>query len=203
MSRIIIRWDVWDKRDLRTGRYKCRICGKPSVPPKRFYCSDECRQIFELALSWPWARLEVWLRDKGRCQRCGKPAKLHLTMSQYRWEQMHGDLPQSTVDLLVETHHIVPVSELREAAQVAIDGIEDQWEAEKAFARAYMILYFDRNNLITYCLKCHTAEHVKMNKANRQQIQPISKIAARLIAFTEFNDFMQKQRRISEYFGRR
>lgn len=201
MSRIIIRWDVWDKRDLRTGRYKCRVCGQPSVSPKKHYCSDDCRSVFEASISWPWTRYLVWKRDKGLCQRCKQPVKLHDRMNTWRWEPIHGDIDQSTCNN-AETHHIIPVVELREAAQVAIEGIVDRFEAEKAFARAYMIMYFDLNNLITYCYQCHTAEHVKMNKAKRRQESPISRLPAKLRAFMEFNDFMEKQRRISEYFGR-
>ena len=134
-----------DREDVERGRYKylCRFCGQPAVPPKRYYCSDECYWNCQRSVAWWFARRGTFDRDGGRCVKCGTKLDYDKT-----WD----------------CHHIVPVETLREIAWDAVYG-NPQWNEcdkktkDRGWAIIYTLLIHDINNLITLCPECHKKEH--------------------------------------------
>jgi len=150
-----------DRLDLdNPGNYLCRFCGKPTVNSRRrYWCSDECYDLSQLAVSWLATRKAAWERDEHRCQICKEEVQLHG----------HN---------VCESHHMVPVRELwRLAWDVVYDvpleqlhwrrGCYDPTDPEELYQRArrrafsliYTLLFLDVNNLKTYCVKCHDIVH--------------------------------------------
>jgi len=82
---------------------RCINCGAELSPPRRSYCSEECRHQFRIVelqenvmlghydwrLLWPRMRSEVLKRDNYTCQACGA---------------------RGIISDDLEVHHIVPVS---------------------------------------------------------------------------------------------
>jgi len=82
---------------------RCLYCGAEIVPPRKLYCTDDCRIEFyrletredvltgnaDWRLLWPGVRNKVLKRDNYTCQVCG----------------FKGDIWGSNL----EVHHIVPV----------------------------------------------------------------------------------------------
>ena len=132
-----------DKMDKETGRYYCRFCGKPSVKPKKYYCSDECYWNCQRSVSWWYARQGTFKRDEGKCVTCGKQLNFNDT-----WD----------------CHHIIPVKELYNLS-INVVYKNHQWdglnmdEKNHGWAVIYTLLVHDINNLITLCPKCHKKEH--------------------------------------------
>lgn len=104
---------------------QCPWCGKEVNNKRRRYCSDECRQKFNNMTVWNRGRdpysLRILYRDNFTCQDCGK-------FLAYKNE--HGI--RIPIDVGLEVHHIVPVSE---------GGGDEQ------------------SNLITLCSACHKKRH--------------------------------------------
>lgn len=191
-------YSVFDIRDKKTGRLRCRSCGKIPEGRRIHYCSEECRLRFYRALSWGTTRRKIWERDGRKCRGCGDPVRLHdASMA-----RIDGKLVDVSNWKQCETHHIVPVVELRSKAYFAVREIQDGYKFKRAFNKVIMLLYYDWNNLITYCLDCHVEEHVRMNEEARIKQAEDLKLSASLIAFIEFNNFREKQRSISDYLGR-
>ena len=124
-------------------RYLCRFCGKPSVPPKHYYCSDDCYWNCQRSVAWWFARRGTFNRDNGKCVKCGKKLNYDHT-----WD----------------CHHVIPVKELWHIAWTSVFENSD-WEnaSDKDKAKGYAIIYtllvHDINNLITLCPECHKIEH--------------------------------------------
>ena len=129
--------------DKETGKYRCRFCGKLSVPPKRYYCSDECYWNCQRSVAWWFARRGTFKRDGGKCVKCGGSLNFDNT-----WD----------------CHHIIPVKELWGTAWDVVfanpdwDNVSEEDKA-RGFATIYTLLVHDINNLITLCSKCHKEEH--------------------------------------------
>jgi len=135
------------------GHYLCRFCGKPTINTRRFfYCSDECYNLCQKAVSWLSARRAVWKRDGGKCVRCGTSVLL------YDGWKKEGEGKE-----VAACHHVIPVRELHGIAYDAV--YNDDWGDVPAeikslwFCRFYVMLYLDINNLITLCFKCHKMIH--------------------------------------------
>ena len=133
-----------DRRDPNNPRrYLCRYCGKPSVSPKKYYCSDECNSNCQRAISWWFARQGVFKRDEGKCVKCGKNLDFNAT-----WD----------------CHHVIPVKDLW---NIAWDSVfeNNEWalvsdnDKARGYAIIYTLLVHDINNLVTLCSKCHKLEH--------------------------------------------
>jgi len=146
-----------DERDPDTGWRVCRYCKKPIDPStrKRFYCSRECREKTYDLFTWSRIRREVWKRDGRRCQypTCGKRINLKDA----------------------EIHHITPYKKFRYLASLATtrDRYPSESQGEhgryygKYFKKVLMLLWSDRDNLITYCHECHNIKH-KQNRNKRK-----------------------------------
>jgi len=143
------------------GHYLCRFCGNPTIETRRrYYCSDECYDLCQLAVSWPSARQVVWVRDEEKCTLCGDHVNLYGRP-------------------VAEIHHVIPVRDLARLPWDVVKGIpleelhwrkscwdnfEDKKQMEhtamsRASAIIYTILYLDINNLRTLCTKCHDVVH--------------------------------------------
>jgi len=121
-------------------RYLCRYCGKPSVKPKQYYCSDDCYWSCQRAVAWWYARRGTFDRDGGKCVSCGK---------------------QLNFDATWDCHHIIPVAKLHTIASREVLDWEQTSEEEKrrGYAILYTLLVHDINNLVTLCSKCHKLMH--------------------------------------------
>jgi len=132
-----------DRRDKEAGKYLCRFCGKPSVKPKKYYCSDECYWNCQRSVSWRFARKGTFNRDGGECVKCGKKLNYDNT-----WD----------------CHHIIPVKELYNLSINTVyknhhwDGLNTD-KKNHGWAIIYTLLIHDINNLITLCPACHKREH--------------------------------------------
>lgn len=153
------------------GRFLCRFCGKPTTgTARRYYCSDRCYYLCQLAVSWISAREAVWERDGHKCQMCGKGVALHGATWNGKAYEFHEDV--------CETHHIIPARELERIAwevskqgefrdlrwRRGYDDPEDPKELEavaryRIYALVYVLLCLDINNLRTLCMKCHDVVH--------------------------------------------
>ena len=163
------------------GHYLCRFCGKPTTETRRqYYCSDECYNLCQRAVSWVSTRRVVWTRDEKKCTLCGDPVKLYDS----QWYS-EGE------GTIAEIHHMLPVRDLWRLAWDVIKGIPleelhwrkscwDHFEDEKqmeqtamlrAFAIVYTILYLDINNLKTLCTKCHDVVH-SADYRNQEHVNP-------------------------------
>ena len=130
------------------GRYLCRFCGKPSVKPKRFYCSDDCYWNCQRAVSWWFARRGTFNRDKGLCVDCYTKLDYNKT-----WECHHvihyAKLHTLAYDLVYRSKEWKDVS------------LEDK---ERGWAIIFTLLVLDINNLVTLCQKCHKKRHAAKPK---------------------------------------
>lgn len=52
------------------GRALCRWCQTEVKPPRRTFCGDPCIHEWKLRSQPPYARLHVWIRDRGQCAGC-------------------------------------------------------------------------------------------------------------------------------------
>lgn len=190
-------YSAFDIRDPETGRLRCRSCGKFPEGRRRHYCSEECYARFYRALSWGSTRRRIWERDGRKCQGCGDPVRLHDSSM----VRIDGKLVHVYGWKLSEIHHIVPVVDLRIKAYFAVRQIQNGYKFRKAFIKVFMLLYYDWNNLITYCEECHVKEHVRMNEEARIKQNADLKLSNDLVAFIEFNNWREKQRSISDYIG--
>ena len=57
------------------GPRVCRWCNGPVAPPRRAWCSKECRREGLMRISSSYARARVEGRDKGVCAECGLDAR--------------------------------------------------------------------------------------------------------------------------------
>ncbi len=106
MAGVQFDYTAFDRRDPETGRWKCRLCEKPAEPPKIFYCSDECSELFQLALSWPAARYLVMVRDNYRCTQCGEVVAGHY----HEYDEGKKKFVYSKE--IGNVHHVIPVKYL-------------------------------------------------------------------------------------------
>jgi hypothetical protein len=152
MASVQFDYTAFDRRDLKTGRWKCRLCEKPSKPPKIFYCSDECSNLFQLALSWPAARYRTIKRDENRCVKCGKVVGTHYSEYDYEKREFvyHNEIANA--------HHIIPVKYLWGEIQIALEGLEGKERTYRA-QQLKSIVLFHSDNLITLCEKHHKEAH--------------------------------------------
>jgi len=139
-----------DRRDPdNPGRYLCRFCGKPSVKPKVYYCSDDCYWGCQRAVGWWYARRGVFDRDEGKCVTCGK---------------------QLNFDATWDCHHVIPVAELHTIAYRAVrrnpdwDQVSEE-DKRHGFAVIYTLLVHDINNLVSLCSACHKLMHAAKPEA--------------------------------------
>ena len=129
-------------------RYLCRFCGKPSVKPKHYYCSDDCYWNCQRAVAWWFARDGTFKRDNGLCVDCG--VKLDYNK---KWD----------------CHHIIPVVDLHDLAYQVVRRNPDwdqvsEIDKRRGFAVMYTLLVHDINNLVTLCPACHKKRHAAKPK---------------------------------------
>lgn len=153
MSNIQIDWQAFNIRDLNTGKIKCRYCGGIPEPPKRVYCSDECRRRFELALSWPYTRKLALERDNYRCRKCGKIIYAHYI------NQEGDQLKFINEEELANVHHVIPVAYLWGEIIKALEGCPKHL-LDRRREQLKVIVFYHLDNLISLCNKpCHKEEH--------------------------------------------
>ena len=153
MASVQFLFTAFDRRDQETERQKCRLCEKLAEPPKRFYCSDRCSELFQLALSWPAARYWALKRDNHRCVKCGKI----VAGSHHEYNEETKRLVWS--EEIANVHHAIPVAYLWTQIRIALgdlEGKERTWRAQQLKS----IVFFHLDNLITLCeIPCHKEEH--------------------------------------------
>ena len=155
MAGVQFDYNAFDRRDLKTGRWKCRLCEKPAEPPKRYYCSDEHSELFQLALSWPQARYLTLKRDNHRCVKCGKVVVGHY----HEYDEDKKEFVYSKE--VANVHHIIPVAYLWGEIIKAVEGLEER-ERTRRIQQLKSIVFFHLDNLITLCeIPCHKEEHKK------------------------------------------
>lgn len=152
MAGVAFDYTAFDRRDLETGRWKCRLCEKPAEPPKRYYCSDECSELFQLALSWPAARYRTLKRDNYRCVKCGEVVAGHY----HEYDENKREFVYSKE--IANVHHIIPVAylwgEIIKAVE-GLDGKERTWRIQQLKS----IVFFHLDNLETLCERHHKEAH--------------------------------------------
>lgn len=164
-------------------KYLCRLCGKPTTNTRRMYwCSDECYNLTQRAVSWGYARYLAYQRDEGKCQICGKQLKL------YTGDSRPGDE-------VSECHHKIPIKLLH---RITVDTVIDvpfeelHWKRgsydpkgpkelervamTRAFAVVYTLLFLDVNNLETLCHDHHAMKHAADNR--KQTWRPPYEVAS-------------------------
>ena len=191
-----------DRRDpANPGQYLCRFCGKPTLNTRRqYWCSDECHDLTQRAVSWYEARRLAWERDGGKCTICGRPVQLY---------EDGGDV--------AEIHHITPVRELWgtawEAASAPMEELhwrrsshdpEDPAELEatarrRVFALVYTILYLDINNLKTLCVPCHDIVHTA-DLRNQTRQNPFEVAPTYWARFWAAAERTRTERTLDEFF---
>lgn len=84
---------------------QCPWCGGVVESKRRRFCSDDCRDQFNLRTVWQRGRdpysLRMLYRDNFTCQDCGE---LHVFMNPF-------GMPVPIDDGQLEVHHILPVSQ--------------------------------------------------------------------------------------------
>lgn len=183
-----------DRRDpMNPGHYLCRFCGKPTIHTRRHvYCSDECFNLCQKAVSWLSARRETWKRDGGKCVRCVIPVKLY-----------DGWYKEGEGDSAAECHHIKSVSYLNTEAVEAV-YLNTQWEnidketKRHWWAVFYTILYLDINNLQTLCGECHKMVH-KADLRNQKRENPFKVARTHWNGFWEHNDRIRYTRKLEDF----
>jgi len=133
------RVNIMDFALLDVGRTlsSCRWCGKPIPSSNRYYCSSQCATNTYNTYLWERARALVFKRDEYKCQECGKEL---AKKNQYGGIQIIE---------AYEIHHIRTFLELLREVGTGFCGNHEQYK------RALMDAYFNKDNLITLCLKCH------------------------------------------------
>lgn len=206
--RYVPDYSMFDRRDPSTGRYRCRNCGKPSVPPKIFYCSDECRRNFGRCISWEVTRREVWERDRRKCRICQGEVNLYddgwIERPDGRWRRATDEeRKENSKKLGYECHHIVEIPRLRYLAWKAVIDLEDREPRSKRYTIAYTFLYLDKENLLTLCLECHKKVHKsRWKKRRKPQGADYTKYLRRWRAFITLNKW-NFQTSLLTYFKRR
>jgi len=196
MSRLMpqtIWYLVWPNRPDpdREGKYLCRLCGKPAVSPKRFYCSDECTSLVQASVSWASARRASYMKAEGRCEfpGCGEKLKLYL-----------GD--QREGRYVAECHHIFPVKDIWKLTWdlIAEWGIPEGPRQQRVYAVVYTLLFLDVNNLVTYCPDHHKLIHsADMRKSN--WVPGYNIVTLKWIQFWKLNLRLASTRSLDEFFA--
>jgi 5-methylcytosine-specific restriction endonuclease McrA len=57
------------------GRPLCRMCGTPLTGRRRSFCGPRCVRDFFMQTDWGRVREVVYVRDGGRCMKCGKKVR--------------------------------------------------------------------------------------------------------------------------------
>lgn len=182
-----------DRRDPDNPRhFLCRFCGKPTTNTRRsFWCSDECHDLCQKAVSWLSARKEVWIRDNGECVRCGEPVLLYDG-----WRKVGKGKD------VTNCHHVKPVNELWGVAWDAVH--HDEWEQVPTeaktywYCRFYVMLYLDINNLITLCPVCHKMIH-SADLRNQLRINPFKVARTKWGGFWNQIEIMKCTRTLEEF----
>ena len=177
---------------MNSRHFLCRFCGKPTIDTRRsFWCSDDCHDLCQKAVSWLSARREVWKRDGGKCVRCGDPVKLYDG-----WRKV-GEGKS-----VVACHHVKYASGLW---GVAFDAVyNDEWKEvddetkSHWFAVFYTILYLDLNNLITLCTDCHKMIHAA-DLRNQKDENPFKVARTHWNGFWEHNDRIRYTRTLEDF----
>lgn len=175
------------------GHYLCRFCGKSTTHTRRvFYCSDECYNLCQKAVSWLSVRREVWKRDGCKCVRCGDPVLLYDG-----WHKV-GEGKEAA-----SCHHIKPVKKLRGMAVDAVFNDENRKhipdeKKEYWYCRFYAMLYLDINNLITLCSNCHNIAHAADNR-NQSHLNPFKVARTKWGGFWKQIEVMQRTRTLEDF----
>jgi len=184
--------DIWDsdRRHPETGERLCRVCNHPIVPPKHYYCSDNCSTLAQLSVSWDYARRQTLKRDQGCCQFPGCTRAI-------TWQA------RNTTNT-AHVHHIFPVKKIRRLSWDLVYewGIEDE-QRLKVFSRVYTLMFLDPNNLISYCTEHHKMIHAADGRKHDYPAEPVYKVARTFWAnFWEWARRDHYTRTLDQFFGR-
>jgi len=152
MSQTMIDIRAFDRRDYKTGRWKCRVCEKPAEPPKRYYCSDEHRKLFNLALSWNHTRNLVLKRDNYRCVKCEKIVSAHY----HHYDRDKREFMYA--EEIAHVHHVIPVVYLWNEILIAVEGLEGKIR-DRRIQQLQIIVFHHIDNLVTLCEEDHKDAH--------------------------------------------
>lgn len=76
-----------------SGLTLCRYCKGEVQPPRRTFCNDACIHEWRVRSDPSYAKLQVWIRDRGKCQACHQtPFGIYSTAPDRRTARRHGGL---------------------------------------------------------------------------------------------------------------
>lgn len=147
----IIKFNLLDRRDLKTGRKLCRCCDNIIEDKRRFYCSDKCRNKVYKKYGWNNIRERILKRDNYKCQFIYVNKKLKI-----REKCNYSEPGMSVFNSNLEVHHIRDVYFMK---KLCLELVRDNIIKKELFDLALMNMYVAEINLITHCIEHHNLVH--------------------------------------------